>query len=180
MNRTVTVFLLMLAAALCAAAPAAARPVPLPPGAAWTIVHDAGAVSTETAGTMAYAYADVENARIVTTGPLDRREVAHEVGHIFDWKALTDTDRAWLTHIMGAPTDRTWWQSRGGAEWFADYYAAIATDVDPRPHRTRRGGLTSGDGGAPYATLTYRRLQRVRWFLLGITIRDGLQTGVVR
>lgn len=161
------------------ASSANASAVPLPP-ASVTVVKSATAVKSETSGIMGgYAYADVANYRIVTSGPLTRRDKAHEVGHIFDWNALNDDDRAKLSVIMGAPTDRTWWQLRGGAEWFADYYSAIANNVDPRPHSVAGGGIRVGSD-APYAKLTWKRMNRVRQVLLAVAARDGLSYGQIR
>lgn len=165
--------LLSLIAFASLSASAQAAPVPLPPDG-WTFEIDPGAVSRVTDGTLAYAYAD-DSSHIVAATPLNRRETAHEVGHVFDWQVLTDTDRAALIPIMGAPTDRDWGDPYGGCEWFADYYAAVSSD-DMR--RRKRGGWTSGIS-APYATITYRRLNRFRWFLLAVGVREQLTSGPI-
>lgn len=176
--------LLVLAALLLTPSTAQARPVPLPP-TPWQVVRDqdaVAAVSSEHPGVFAYAYADVSHSRIVTTGPLENTELAHEVGHLFDWQVLTDTDRSAFAAVMHSPA-RGWYElqmpSGDAAEWFADYYAAAAGNYDPRTRRVRGGGIRTGDT-SPYAKITYKRLQRFRLMLLGVTVRDGLKTGLIR
>jgi hypothetical protein len=173
--------MLLTALALAfASTDAEAAPIPLPVGG-YTVDHDQAQVQAEvsddaTAG-MVYAYADVSHNRVVTAGPLDRRDLAHEVCHILDWQTLTDTDRAVAARIMGSPA-RGWFdyeQMRGdGAEWFADYCSAVAVNLDPRPHRVKVGIQTGDD--SPFARITYKRLRAFKWFLYGIGVREHLSS----
>lgn len=174
MIRTLLVFL----AFVSMGATADAAPIPVPAGG-YTVERNAEAVRSEAAGTAvdgwAYAYADVSHNRVVTAGPLNRRELAHEVCHILDFQALSDGDRAYAARIMRSPA-RGWFDlkrpSGDGAEWFADYCSAVAINLDPRPHRAGHG-LRSGDS-SPYARITYRRLREFHWFLFAVGVREGL------
>ena len=61
----------------------------------------------------------------------------HETGHIFDAQVLNDGDRHFFQRLMHAPAGP--WDSGSGyeggskspSEWFADYYGAAVTGVDP-------------------------------------------------
>lgn len=158
---------LALVAFAVATAQADAACVPLP-AHGWTVVRDEAAVDGVD-NQMTGAYADVAAARVVTAQPLNRLETAHEVGHIVDWQYLTDTDRAYLQRLLGAPR-RDWFDYRtgdgDGAEVFADYYAAAATGYDPAPRHVKGGGLRSGSDFS-YARVTGKRLRLFRWFQIG-------------
>lgn len=172
----------LLALLVPSVADAKPKAVPLPP-AGWTVVHDEAAVEnvrSTTSATTAYAYADVAANRVVTSTPLGRYETAHEVGHLFDWHVLTDADRAYVAAMLHVRGEWFGWRADGnGAEVFADYYAAAAIGLDPRPRRVRGGGIVYGDGWLTYAHVGYARLQRFRWFLAGVAAREGLRSGVI-
>lgn len=164
-------------AALALTTPAAAQDVPVPADG-WTVVQDEQAVNGAD-DAMTGAYADAQNSRIVTASPLTRRELAHEVGHLVDWQYLTDTDRERAARIMGVRAwDYTDNKPMTGAEWFADYYAAAATDYNPAVRHLKGGGLRGGQDFT-YAHITGKRLRDFQWFLLGLAARDGLRTGRV-
>lgn len=154
-------------------APAATAKVPQPPTGV-RVVTDPAQVRAATShidGT-AFAYADVTTGTIYTSARLDRFELAHEVGHVVDWQLLTDQDRAVFAEITHAPAGGwfDWAYEGDGAEYFADYYAAAATNFDPRPHRVKGGGLQGGSVGS-YATITWPRLQAFKRYLNQLSAR---------
>lgn len=125
-----------------------------------------------------YASADVQNGVIHSPGPLSRRDLAHEVAHIFDYRVLTDADRAKISRILKAPTDRQWYDGSGGAEFFADYYAAAAMGDQPgKARRVKGGGLRGGEGDVTYTKIGRKRLRRFRRALDEIGDREHLGYG---
>lgn len=148
-------------------AAATAAPVPLPP-LGWTVEVNEEA----TMNAQAYAYADILADKVITSGPLDRYQLAHEVGHLFDWQVLTDSQREEVRLLMHAPAG-DWEREHGAGEWFADYYAAAAiTPIVKR--RTSRGGNPYA-----YATVTTKRLVRFRRYLNRVGLDEHLATGLV-
>lgn len=118
-------------------------------------------------GATASAYADTSTNTVHTLGRPDPFQVAHEKGHLLDAQLLTDPDRVRISRMLRAPAK--WDADRGGAEWFADYYAAAATNMKLRQHRGRAIVQQTMDS---YADLGPRRLQRLRVMLDRIAQRQ--------
>jgi hypothetical protein len=75
-----------------------------------------------------------------------RFALAHELGHVFDTRVLTPSDRAWFTQLLDL-TGRPWGASGGWpdpAERFADAYAACAVGLSPAGKRDRKGRVRGG------------------------------------
>lgn len=111
------------------------------------------------------------SSTIYVDGSSDRFIRAHEIGHLFDAQLLTDSDRAWFMRAMHLPGP--WVQGSGwpdGAaspsEWFADYYAACDTGINP-----------NREWVASYAPqLNYGRLARLCWAIAAVGVVRGAIT----
>ena len=114
---------------------------------------------------------DAQRGIVYYTGkqPLTGFEKGHETGHVFDAEVLTDGDRHFFQRLMHAPSGA--WNAGSGyeggtsspAEWFADYYGAAATHVNP--HHTSI---------ASYADIGPKRLARFEAALTRLGQRRGL------
>jgi hypothetical protein len=107
--------------------------VPLPDH--WT-VREAGCPGRDDV----VACANVDSAEVFVAGA-DAFERWHELGHLFDYQRLTDTDRGRLTPLLGFRPGAPWWSTEEDdqpGEFFADAYAACALRLSPRGYRRGR------------------------------------------
>lgn len=130
-----------------------------------TMPGDTGA-STEVSA----AATDGASGTVYYQQPLSDYARAHEIGHLFDHQILTDGDRRYFSRLLQVPGEGDWRRGTGSngmespSEWFADYYAAAATNLDPR-----RGSVAS------YASVGPKRLVRFTKALDRLGRRHGLQ-----
>ena len=112
--------------------------------------------------------ADVESG-IVYLDTDDRFTRWHELGHLFDWQLLTDTDRTMFTRLLGFDAETPWWSDdamydRIGispSEQFADAYASCALGRSPAGHG-EPGGRTVVEWATGYDYYpTVRQHQRI-------------------
>ena len=106
----------------------------------------------------------------------DRYTLAHEIGHALDHLNLSDADRQRFYRIMmpkkykrnpGRPWEGGTGTSGGHSslsEWFADYYAAAATNLD-----------LSRENASAYADLRPKRLRRFKRELRRVGLEDKLE-----
>lgn len=60
-------------------------------------------------------------------GPTLEGEIReHELGHIYDWRYLSETERISFRRLVRAPTLLPWWGEDSVSEWFADAYASCS------------------------------------------------------
>jgi hypothetical protein len=138
--------------------------VPLPPGDVTITRAECPAFPGERA-TCAYM-----DTGAIYMAELDRFSLAHELGHVFDARVLTEPERARLARLLGM--DGAPWENGTGehctvdapcpSELFADAYATCATRGDDiRPRRTRRGALVFTEVNAYGYRPTPRQHRRV-------------------
>jgi len=158
----------VLAASLALApAPAANAYVPAPPNVRYQHGYGPGITQENAVGTAGY---NRDTDTIYYLGKaMDPTARAHETGHALDDQALNDGDRRYFQRLMHAPPGE--WRAGTGlqgtkspSEWFADYYAASAMNVDPRHEST-----------AAYAQIGPKRLKRFEAALARIAKRQGLK-----
>lgn len=120
------------------------------------------------ADAMGNAATDVATRTVWYQGTLDPFVRAHETGHLFDAESLSDGDRHYFQRVMQAPAGP--WKTGTGLdglkspnEWFADYYATAATNIDVK-HA----------GEAAYATIGPKRLKRFEQALARLGRRQQL------
>jgi hypothetical protein len=104
----------------------------------------------------------------------DRFTKWHEIGHVFDYQALTDEQRAWFARELGFNPASSWLpepddhESATAGEVFADAYAMCAMNRSPAGSRTRRGRIVvnwqSGYGYMP-TVRQHRRVCNAIWFV---------------
>lgn len=151
-----TFLLLLVALALAPATASARMPMPGPPV---RVVHAQGPCSADASECVD------EDGTIYMRGR-DRFTRAHARGHVFDQRVLTDSDRAWFTHLFGF-ADGTPWQagdvrvspiSAGPIEYFADAYAACDVHQIAGPRRVHGALVIDWKSSTGY--MPTRRQQR--------------------
>jgi hypothetical protein len=123
----------LIAAVLALAAPAVADAsrVPLPPR---LTVHHAPCPYNPV-GTLQEDRACSGDEDVWISSRADRFDRWHEIGHVFDAQVLTDSDREYLTRLLGIkPGEWVRDSYRDPSEFFADAYAACALGLDPDHH----------------------------------------------
>lgn len=98
-----------------------------------------------------------------------RFDLRHELGHVFDFRVLTDPDRAYFTHLLGLDGDS--WRATVAAVWtlprapvdeiFADAYAACSQRLMP-PRWLHRWHRVMGSNHG-YTLLAPGRSNRATW-----------------
>jgi hypothetical protein len=122
-------------------------------------------------------YSEGENIHVLPG--VDQYTVAHEMGHLLDNQVLSDGDRNFFARLLQT-SPGAWNRGTGAAggyhspsEAFADYYAAAATNYDPRPKR--KGKAVSGGGVDSYTRIGPKRLRRYKKALERLQARRGLE-----
>lgn len=156
--------------------------VPLMPAGSYA-VDRGGALPQDVKDVNGSVYVDMEH-RVIHAPEgvkMNRRELAHEIGHVFRSKYVSPDELARAARIVGAPAELTdrpnYGRMSAAEEWFADYYAAAASgDRSWKRTRNRDGSITGGSDFT-YARVTPRRMRRFRRLLDEIGERENLGFG---
>lgn len=125
-----------------------------------------------------YAWADVQNRVVHAPHKMSKLDMAHEIGHLFDYNVLNDQDRTRIAKAIRAPDGEPWYGGRkGAAEAFADYYSAAAMGKKPWQKTRVAGGGIRGGNDMPYATIGPKKMAAFRAILDEVAQREGLQSG---
>lgn len=154
-------------AALLSASVASTPARPFVPAPA-EIQYQQGTAPGLPAGAMGTAATDPTTRTVWYQGKMDPFTRAHETGHVFDASELSDGDRHFFQRLMHAPAGE--WKTGTGLdglksphEWFADYYAADATNLDVK-----------NAGEESYASIGPKRLKRFEQALARLGRRRAL------